>query len=163
MNISIGQGDNSYTPLQMARYTATIANGGYRKNLSVVKKGTDYLERELLYQPIREETRINLNDYGYIDDVTEGMILVAEDSRIYNDFPITVAAKTGTAEKDGINPETGTGYNDFGWYVAFAPAEDPKIAVASVIFQGGSGRYPSPMVREIIGEYFELEPEEEEE
>ncbi len=162
MNISIGQGDNSYTPLQMARYTATLANGGYRKNLSIIKKGTDYTEREILYQPVREEERININDYGYLDDVTKGMVLVAEDSRIYKNFPITVAAKTGTAEKDGVNPETGTGFNDFGWYVAFAPAENPKIAVASVIFQGGSGRYPSPMVREIIGEYFELESEEEE-
>jgi len=162
MNISIGQGDNSYTPLQMARYTATIANGGYRKNLSIVKRGTDYTEGETLYQPVREEERINIDDYGYLDEVTKGMVLVAEDSKIYRDFPIEVAAKTGTAEKDGINPETGEGYNDFGWYVAFAPADNPKIAVATVIFQGGSGRYPSPLVREIIGEYFGLEPEEEE-
>ncbi|MDW7667308.1 MAG: penicillin-binding transpeptidase domain-containing protein, partial [Bacillota bacterium] len=162
MNISIGQGDNSYTPLQMARYTAALANGGYRKNLSIIKKGTDYTEREILYQPVREEERINIDDYEYMDDITKGMMLVAEDSRIYRDFPITVAAKTGTAEKDGVNPETGTGFNDFGWYVAFAPAENPKIAIASVIFQGGSGRYPSPLVREIIGEYFKLEPEEEE-
>jgi len=162
MNISIGQGDNSYTPLQMARYTATLANGGYRKNLSIISKGTDNSGNEILYQPVSEEKKINIDDYGYIDEVTKGMILVSEDSRIYKNFPIKVASKTGTAEKDGINPETGTGYNDFGWYVAFAPADDPKIAVVSVIFQGGSGRYPSPIVREIIGEYFELEREEEE-
>ena len=162
MNISIGQGDNSYTPLQMARYTSTIANGGYRKNLSVISKGTDNSGKEVLYQPVREEERINIEDYGYIDEVTKGMVLVSEDSGVYKDFPIKVASKTGTAEKDGINPETGTGYNDFGWYVAFAPADNPEIAVVSVIFQGGSGRYPSPIVREVIGEYFELEREEEE-
>jgi penicillin-binding protein 2 len=159
LNISIGQGNNAYTPLQMANYIATLANGGYLHNLSVISKGTSYDNKTITYEPERSLDRIELTSYSYLDEITKGMVMVSDDSKIYKNFPVKVASKTGTAEKDGINPETGEGYDDFGWYVAFAPADDPKIAVAAVIFQGGSGRFPSPIVREVIGDYLNLEPD----
>lgn len=71
-------------------------------------------------------------------------------------FPVEVGSKTGTAQKEGINPDTGKPYDEFAWYVAFAPYDDPQIAVAVVLFQGGSGRYPTHIVREVIGEYLKL-------
>ena len=48
-------------------------------------------------------------------------------------------------------------YDNFGWFVAFGPVEDPQIAVAVLIFQGGSGSYAGPVAREVIGKYMELQ------
>ena len=155
LNISIGQGNNAYTTLQMANYTASIANGGYRKNVSVVKDIKTYDGKKTDYIPLRESEKIELSSDNYIDIVKYGMKLVSYDdsAKPYANFPVEVGSKTGTAENQGINPETKEEYDDFAWYVAFAPYDDPQIAVACVLFEGGSGRYPIPIVREVIGEY----------
>jgi penicillin-binding protein 2 len=163
VNISIGQGSNAYTPLQMANYVATIANGGYLRNISVIKEGKSYDNVSVVYEPLRSAERIEIRDYSYLDVLTRGMEMVSADSKVFNDFPVRVASKTGTAQREGTNPETGELYDDFSWYVAYAPADDPQIAIAVVIFQGGSGRFPAPLVRDIIGEYLGLEPDKVEE
>lgn len=161
LNISIGQGHNAYTVLQMANYTATIANGGYRRNVSIIKDVETYDGKPTDYVPERSAERVNLSDYSYLDVVKEGMRLVSLDdsAKPYKNFPVGVGSKTGTAENQGTNPDTGKPYDDFAWYVAFAPYDDPEIAVACVLFEGGSGRYPIPIVREVIGEYFKLKEE----
>jgi len=158
LNISIGQGNNSYTTMQMANYAAIIANGGYRRNVSIIKSVKTYDGNETDYVPLRESERIELTDYSHLDVVKEGMRLVSLDdsAKPYSNFPVTVGSKTGTAQKEGTNPDTGEPYDDFAWYVAFAPFDDPQIAVACVLFEGGSGRYPAPIVREVIGEYLKL-------
>lgn len=157
LNISIGQGSNSYTTIQMANYIATLVNGGYRRNVSIVKELKKYDGSNTDYVAKREADRIELNDYNNLEILKKGMLYVSQkDSAVpYSKFPVEVGSKTGTAEKEGINPETGKPYDDFAWYVAFAPYDDPQIAVACVIFQGGSGRYPTPIVRDVIGEYLE--------
>ena len=155
LNISIGQGNNSYTTLQMANYIATIANGGYNKNISVIKDVKKYNGEKTDYIPKREENKVEISDDNYLEIVKKGMLMVSEGdaAKPYSRFPVKVASKTGTAQKEGINPDTGNGYDEFAWYVAFAPYDDPQIAVACVLFEGGSGRYPIPIVREVIGEY----------
>jgi len=158
LNISIGQGNNSYTTMQMANYIATIANGGYNRNVSIVKNIITYDGKETEYVPLREYERVELSDYRYLDVVKEGMRLVSLDDSAspFSNFPVEVGSKTGTAEKEGTNPDTKEPYADFAWYVAFAPYDDPQIAVACVLFEGGSGRYPIPIVREVIGEYLKI-------
>ncbi len=158
LNISIGQGNNAYTVLQMANYTAILSNGGYRRNVSIVKDVKTYDGKETNYTPERNAERINLSDYNYLNVVKEGMRMVSLDdsAKPYNNFPVEVGSKTGTAQNQGTNPDTGKPYDDFAWYVAFAPYDDPEIAVACVLFEGGSGRYPIPIVREVIGEYLNL-------
>jgi len=155
LNISIGQGNNSYTTIQMANYISIIANGGYKKNVSVIKDLNKYDGTDTDYIVKRESERIALNDYSHLDVLKKGMRMVSEadSAKPYANFPVVVGSKTGTAQKEGINPETGEPYDEFAWYVAFAPYDDPQIAVACVIFQGGSGRYPTPIVRDVIGEY----------
>ncbi len=162
LNISIGQGNNAYTVLQMANYTATLSNGGYRRNVSIVKDIKTYDGKETDYVPERTSERINLKDYNYLNIIKEGMRMVSLDdsAKPYQKFPVQVGSKTGTAQNQGINPDTGKSYDDFAWYVAFAPYDDPQIAVACVLFEGGSGRYPIPIVREVIGEYLELKNEQ---
>lgn len=156
LNLSIGQGGNSYTPIQMANYVATIANGGYRHNVSVVDKLENYDGSKITYKGERTSERIELKNYDNLDVLKEGMRLVANDTIVYNTLPVKVGVKTGTAQKDGINPETGQHFDDFAWYVAFAPYDDPQIAISCVIFQGGTGTHPAPMVRDVIAEYLTL-------
>ncbi|WP_313370897.1 penicillin-binding transpeptidase domain-containing protein, partial [Sedimentibacter sp.] len=158
LNIAIGQGSNSYTVLQMANYAATIANGGYRRNVSVIKDVKTYDGQKTDYELMRESERIELKDYNHLEILKEGMRLVSLDdsAKPYANFPVEVGSKTGTAQKGGINPETGEPYDEFAWYVAFAPYDDPQIAIAVVLFQGGSGRYPTPIAREVIGEYLKI-------
>jgi len=158
LNMAIGQGYNSFTTIQMARYVETIANGGYLRNASVVKSIKTYDDKETDYKPLRESERIDITDYNYLEIIKEGMKRVSEfdSASPYANFPVEVGSKTGTAQKDGINPETGKPYDEFSWYVAFAPYDDPQIAVAVVLFQGGSGRYPTPIARDVIGEYLKI-------
>lgn len=156
LNLSIGQGSNAYTPIQMANYVAILANGGYRNNVSVINKVMNYNNSKEVYKGERKTDRIDLKDYNYLNVVKEGMLLVANDSADMRKLPIKIGVKTGTAQKDGINPETGKPYDDFAWYVAFAPYDDPQIAVSCVVFQGGLGLYPSVVVRDVIGEYLSL-------
>ena len=221
MNLSIGQGENAYTPLQMARYVATVANDGTLYDLTLTKAVSGEMQQEESSGTKVENT--NKDAYAV---VREGMRLVANGSagsarRLFAGFPYEVGAKTGTAQKSGkVNPpdeveyiqqylgsiapglsfeevetemrrllseesniyksESSAGrqavinltdgevtteridaykstYDNFSWFVSFAPVEDPQIAVAVLIFQGGSGGYAGPVAREIIGKYMELQ------
>lgn len=159
INVTIGQGDNSYTPIQMANFIATLANGGYRHDLSLIESVKNYDNTITSYQHKANPDRIELSNYENIDHVKKGMEMVSTDGtsrRIFENFPIGVASKTGTAQRSGINPSTGEKFDEFSWFVAYAPIDDPEIAVAGVIIQGGSGGYAGPMVRDVIAQYLGL-------
>ncbi len=159
LNVTIGQGDNSYTPIQMANFIATLSNGGYKHKLSLIESIKNYDNTITRFKHEINPGRIVLNDYENLNHVKKGMEMVSTDGtskRIFADFPIEVASKTGTAERSGVNPYTGEKFDEFAWFVAYAPIDDPEIAVAGVIFQGGSGGYAGPMVRDVIAQYLGL-------
>lgn len=165
LNVSIGQGLNAYTPLQMANYISILSNGGYRHKISVIDKIQSYDNTKKTYQPKREVERIKIKDYKYLEEAAKGMSLVTQNEgtarRAFADFPEKVAAKTGTAERAGVSPNTGRKYDNYAWFTAYAPYEDynpdaAQIAVSVVIFQGGSGGFASPIARDIIAQYLGL-------
>ncbi|TJX14777.1 penicillin-binding protein [Tissierella creatinini] len=159
LNVTIGQGDNSYTPIQMANFIATLSNGGYKHKLSLIESIKNYDNTITTFKHEINPERIALNDYENLEHVKKGMEMVSTDGtskRIFANFPIAVASKTGTAERSGVNPSTGEKFDEFAWFVAYAPIDDPEIAVAGVIFQGGSGGYAGPMVRDVIAQYLGL-------
>ena len=159
LNITIGQGQNSYTPIQMANYIATLSNGGYKHKVTAIDNIKSFDNSETLMEREVNPERIKLNDYENLEHVKLGMKKVTTEGTarsIFGDFPVTVATKTGTAQNHVKNPATGEYYDDYAWFVAFAPYEDPEIAVAVVIFQGGSGSYAGPIAREVIAEYLGL-------
>lgn len=159
LNVVIGQGQNAYTPLQMANYIATIANGGNKNKVTLIDSIMDYNNSSILYKREVETEEIELNDKENLEHVKKGMLRVADDgsARVtFQNFPVKVGVKTGTAQRSGRNPYTNEEFDDFAWFVGFAPYDNPEIAVATVIFQGGSGGYAAPMVREIIAEYLGL-------
>ncbi|WMM23555.1 penicillin-binding transpeptidase domain-containing protein [Tissierella sp. MB52-C2] len=159
LNVTIGQGQNSYSPIQMANYIATISNGGYRHKATLVDNVKNYNNSKIILNNEPEGERIALNNYENLDHIKKAMLAVSNDGssrKIFGKFPVQVGSKTGTAQRGGVNPYTGDTYDDFAWFVAFAPYEDPEIAVSVVLFQGGSGGYAGPMARDIIAEYLGL-------
>ncbi len=103
LNLSIGQGGHQYTPIQMARYIATLANDGYGNELTLVQQVGD--------QPVvknQNVTNEGITDKDELYHIRYGMLQATQSdsgtARIFKNFPIEVAAKTGTAEKEGRIP-----------------------------------------------------------
>lgn len=266
-NLAIGQGENAYNPSQVVRYIAAIANGGNLVKMNVVDKVEDP-KGKVTEKTERTSEKIKFKDSSNLKDLTEGMVRVSRDGlakKAFGNFPVTVASKTGTAEKSGkipsdnefeyllshldsysvkkdelmekykelkfekeraltnekinelkekiknkktskedrkkyeeelnagvrvkledtdkinafylrkaikaLNPNITDSdidrfkpdYGSFAWCVAFAPADDPQIAVACVIPQGESSSYAVLPIREVLGQYFGLLKEEKDE
>ncbi|KGK89096.1 penicillin-binding protein [Desulfosporosinus sp. HMP52] len=145
-NNSIGQGYNSYTPLQLANYTATLVNGGKRYTPYVVDKLLNPITGEVArqYQPKVINT-VTISPAN-LDAVKQGMRAVVTGagddagtaSGIFADLPeFSGGAKTGTAQIGNVNTALERIYN--GVFVAFAPYDNPQIAFAGVVEFGESG------------------------
>ena len=167
INAAIGQGYNRFTPLQMTKYISMIANGGNNVDVSIIKTiqnsdGTEVSQEEINKfvnekLGLTEENNENINlNKDYINAVKEGMksVTSGESGTAYvrfKDFNIKVGGKTGSAEagkdsngKDIVNA----------WFAAFAPYDDPEIAVVVMVENGGHGNYTAEAVRNIMAEYF---------
>ena len=148
------QSDNVFTPIQMAAYISTIVNGGTRYNAHLVKEIRSYDMQET----VKDDTPTVLNETGFRDDaiatIKKGMLSVSLEGTarsIFSNYPLEVGAKTGTAEiSNGL---------DHGVFIAFAPYDDPEIAIAAVIENGGHGSSVAPLVKEILDQYFFAENE----
>lgn len=260
-NISIGQGENQATPAQIVRYISAIANGGNLVELSTVDRviSSDYSSLYIDENQINKIKFNNLENLKILKDAMELVVTQGSAKKAFANFPIKVAAKTGTADKSGkiptdnevnylethiqdfgvsleeardlaaklkkekeeelkkereeeikkslndnslskeekeslekelkegvqvkledndkvnssylrkaikeLNPnltdekidQYKSDYRAFSWSVAFAPSDNPEIAVAVVIPQGGSSGNAMLMVREVMGAYFEPE------
>ena len=105
-NLAIGQGENAYTPAQMARAIAAVANGGNLVDLTVVEKSvsSDYSKSKTVE---KKSTKIPFKHPENIKELVKGMKLVSTQGSgkgVYANFPVEVASKTGTAEKSGKIP-----------------------------------------------------------
>lgn len=149
LQAAIGQSDNLFTPIQMANYVATIANGGKNYKLHLLKavKSNDNEKLMLTTSPeVKNEIEIKEDN---LKAVLEGMKLVASEgtaSAAFADFPIQTGGKTGSAQ-------VARGSSN-GIYVGFAPFDNPQIAVAVVVEHGGSGGNVSYIARDIFRQYF---------
>lgn len=262
-NLAIGQGENAYTPAQIARYVAAIANGGNLVEASVVDKTVSSDFKDVKVDTNKVE-KIPFKDPNHLKDLTQGMKQVATiggGKSVFANFPIETAIKTGTAERSGkipteneydylishmgsygvskdeavkeankllkeanekakvefekeqkaekqkeekeskslfgkkeekadtkteaefvpdnseatkarylrkaikeLNPKLTDdqidaykqNYPSFAWSVGFAPANDPEIAVVTVLPKGDSSSLALPPMREVMGQYFGL-------
>ena len=223
-NISIGQGDNAYTPLQMASYVATLGNGGIKNQVSIIA-GVEDEGLTVKDEPV--DLELSKDD---VSEVIKGMRAVSTGGTlagIFGNYPIAVAGKTGTAENQAIrqpksevkyiqehlgdfNAAAGTAvswsqvkkrmetmmeeeperypsqddtvdealiaasdykityamineykgsYEYFAWTIAMAPAEEPEIAVAVMLVEGGYSSNAAPVIKEMFNEYFDVNEE----
>lgn len=152
---AIGQSDHMFTPIQLAAYCATMANGGTRLQTHFLDRVTDYSGGEVLeeYQPIE------LYDAGLSSDVLNavkaGMIATATSgtaSTVFGDYPVSVACKTGTGETSDNETEEDTQANLS--FICYAPADDPEIAVAVMLEYGYKGSYAQNVAKDILDQYF---------
>ncbi|MDU2202719.1 MAG: penicillin-binding transpeptidase domain-containing protein, partial [Anaerococcus hydrogenalis] len=79
----------------------------------------------------------------------------AQAFKFFRDIPIEVGEKTGTAEVEGKNPD-GSDYDSYAWMVAFAPYDDPEIAITVFMVQAGTSINCGPVVRDIVCKYFDI-------
>ena len=148
LQASIGQGYSLFSPIQMANYVATIANRGVRVNAHFVKSINSHDFSEILYEtPVEILSDMEMTDYTY-ETVLSGMLQSSQDSSgfVWGDFDIKVASKTGT-------PQTTTKTVN-STFICYAPADDPKIAIAVVIEKGWQGYTAAPVAKEIMEYYF---------
>lgn len=147
---AIGQGNSRFTPLQLANYVATLANGGTHYSAHLLKevKSNDYSQVVERYEPqVLNQLDIEPENLAA---VTEGMLRVTTEGSAktyFADLGVQVAAKTGSAQ---VSSETESN----ALFVAFAPYEDPEIALAIVVEKGGSGSTLANIAAEILEYYF---------
>lgn len=163
LSAAIGQSYNTFTPLQMAKYVAMVANGGKKIDVTIVKSivnadGSEvprneyesYVNEKLgLTEDDTEELNFSQEN---INAVLEGMRGVTSESggtaySTFKDFDIEVGGKTGSAQT-GIEGKTNA------WFVGFAPFDDPEIAIVVFVRNGGHGGYTAEVAKEIIAQYF---------
>lgn len=147
-NMSIGQGDVLVTPLQLVRAISVIANNGKLVAPQVVKSITAKDDSISVQPEISKEGFISEDN---VRIVKEGMrrTVTSGSARSFNDLPIEVAAKTGTAQFDVKKEKTHS------WFTAFAPYNDPSIAIAVIVEGGGEGHaVAAPIARAMLLSYF---------
>ena len=162
LSASIGQNTNLFTPIQLANYISTIANGGTLNKVSLIKNVGDDINSVSLselasytkeFTGVDFQTRNLEIDPSYINAVKEGMYAVTTENGgtaadIFADSRVEVAGKTGTAQ-------VASGANN-AIFVGFAPYNNPKIAVVAIVEHGGEGYYLANMVKDITNEYFDI-------
>ncbi len=151
LQMAIGQSFNLFTPIQLANYIATVANGGtcYRPHLTKTIRSS---KNSSVVKEFKPEIigKIDMSKETY-EAVTRGMYLGSREgtsSAVFSDFPINVCSKTGSAQ---VNSGSANGV-----FASYAPYENPQIAIAVVIENAGSGSALAPIAREIYEKYFDI-------
>lgn len=152
LQVGIGQSVNAFTPMQLASYASTLANAGVRYKATFLSRVVSSDYRELIFRneaqvlstiTISQEAR-----YMY----QEGMKLVASSPygtaySTFKNYPVAVAAKTGSAQHGGEGPLNGA-------FISYAPADAPEIAIAVFGEKIGGGSYLAPVAKAILDAYF---------
>lgn len=148
LQISIGQ-LNAFTPLQLANYVATFANGGTHYRASLIKQISSYDISEVYSKSEPEVLNKVEISPTTLKAIKEGMLSVTVDGTgraALGDYPIKIGGKTGTAQtNDG---------NDHSTFIVFAPYDSPQVAISVVLEHGNSGYSSGTLVRKLLDAYF---------
>ncbi len=154
---AIGQSCNNYTPASMAKYVATLANGGTRYKMHLVNEVLSYDGNVVRTEKPTVEETLHIKKEN-LDVVYKGMLAVTSGTQgtmrgVFKNFPVKVAAKTGTAQQN-LTQSSHT------WFVCFAPLENPQISISILIPFGESKTAPAGKVaKKIIESYLGLSTE----
>lgn len=163
VSVSIGQGYNAYTPLQMAHATASLANDGVVHQPHLVKEVLDFGARKITRINPNPERQIpfKADNFEYVKRAMEKVLKPGGTAhRIGGGLSYTMGGKTGTAQV--VQIKQGGRYNaaalreqhrDHAWFISFAPLEKPEIAIAVILENGGWGAYAAPLAREMTDFY----------
>jgi len=160
ISLGIGQGYNNFTMLQLASATATLANNGVKMKPHLVKEVVDILThapqstvRESMGEVIAKAANI-----AVIKNALVGVNIEGTSATSFKGAPYTSAGKTGTAQvvqikqnEKYVASRVDERFRDHALFTAFAPAEDPKIALAMIVENAGFGaQSAAPIARRVI-------------
>jgi penicillin-binding protein 2 len=158
--LAIGQGDMSATPLQMARFYAMVANGGWLVMPHLFKDVEGPGQLSIVPHPTQPAPRRLDVSPGALQVVRDGLFGATHDPNgtstgIFGSFPKSIAGKTGTAEKWSNQYKR---YFDQAWWCGYGPTEDPQLVVCALIENGGhGGTSAAPAAREVFEKFFHVE------
>jgi penicillin-binding protein 2 len=163
ISIGIGQGYNSYTPLQLAAAIATIANDGVRFRPHIVNYVEDVKTRGRAFiepKPVRT-LEVKPEHIAVIKQALIGVNKEGTGRRAFANTPYVSAGKTGTAQVIGIKQgekyvesRVQERFRDHALFIAYAPADNPRIALAVIVENSGFGaRAAAPIAREVFDYY----------
>ncbi len=152
VNMAIGQGDLLTSPVQMLQMIAAVANRGEVYTPKLLRRIIDSEEGILKDFTPEKSFELDFSDETF-EIIEKGLTqAVMEDfgtgSEGFHDFPFDVAGKTGTAQMGGGISHA--------WFVAYAPVEEPEVALVTFIEEGDTSRNAVPIAAEILENYFEI-------
>lgn len=163
ISIGIGQGYNAYTPLQLANALATVLNGGtmYRPHLVAEIDNVRTGEKKFLEPEVVQRNPLKPEDVEFVKRAMAGVNKEGTAARSFAGAQYTSGGKTGTAQVVGMKQnekyeesKVAERLRDHSLFIAFAPLETPKIALAIVVENGGFGaRSAAPMARTALDYY----------
>lgn len=149
---AIGQGRHNYTCLNLARYVATIANSGVCYDLTLIDKIVDSSGNTVFSSvPIVASTMNDVSNSTW-NAVHYGMKLVSENQKSMNKLTIPTGSKSGTAQENKRYPDHCT-------FIAYAPYDDPEIAISTVIQNGYASGNVAELTANILNIYYNIEQE----
>lgn len=163
VTISIGQGYNIYTPLQMAHATASLANNGVVYRPHLVQELLNHNDRQITLIEPKPERQIPFDpsNFQYIKNAMARVLQAGGTAHgIGYGLPYTMGGKTGTAQV--VKIAQGKTYNaaalaeqhrDHAWFISFAPLDKPQIAIAVILENGGWGANAAPIARQLSDFY----------
>jgi penicillin-binding protein 2 len=160
ISVGIGQGYNSYTPLQLASATATLANDGVMFRPHIVDYVENIRTREktpVSPEPLRD-LALKPEHLKIVKDAMIGVNKEGTSARVFADAPYVAAGKTGTAQviaiKQGekyVESRVAERHRDHAWFIVYAPAQNPTIAIAVIAENSGFGaRAAAPVARQVL-------------
>jgi penicillin-binding protein 2 len=165
VSAAIGQGYVTVTPLQMASLMGTVANDGVSYRPRVVQAVMDRTTGNLQELPAVPRGKINAKPetFRIIKEALADVVKIGTATRAKSSL-VTIGGKTGTAQvvalRTGPKENIPKKFRDHAWFIAFAPVESPKIAVAVLAeHMGHGGAAAAPLAKEVIEAYFKLAPQ----
>lgn len=160
--VSIGQGYNTFTPLQMAQATAILANNGIVYRPHLVKELLNHEKGRITEISPKPERILPFaqSNFDYLKQAMARVVRFGTAHRIGGGLRYSMGGKTGTAQV--VQIAQGKSYNaaalreqhrDHAWFIAFAPVEKPQIAVAIILENAGWGAKAAPLARALIDYY----------
>ena len=162
VSLGIGQGYNSFTILQLAHATATLANNGVVMKPHLVRDIENPISKESrpVVRDPSDKINVRQQDIDFIKRALEGVVTNGTAAKVFAGAPYQAAGKTGTAQVYSLQGANYKGHaipenlRDHALFIAFAPAEQPKIALALIVENGGWGAEAAgPIARKVLDYY----------
>ena len=148
LQAAIGQANTAVSPMQLAAYAAALANDGRRPALHYAARALDSQTGQTLWQYRTRVLSIQPGGEEVFAPIREGMIAMGQTLSALSGLEMTVACKTGSPQRAETLPD-GSHYTN-SVLIAYAPAEQPRVAVAIVLEYGGGGANAAPLLRAVL-------------